>query len=89
MHLSFKDVWLDYFINRQHLISQLTSGDSLTINGDECTNAKGQSVLKFSKQFLNTIESVKQKGYHLKEAKVNFIVYWKKEDAENESRIIF
>ena len=47
MHLSFKDVWLDYFINRQHLISQLTSGDSLTINGDECTNAKGQSVLKF------------------------------------------
>ncbi len=88
MHLSFKDVWLDYFINRQHLISQLTSGDSLTINGDECTNAKGQSVLKFSKQFLNTIESVKQKGYHLKEAKVNFIVYWKKEDAENESKII-
>ena len=88
MHLSFKDVWLDYFIIRQHLISQLTSGDSLTINGDECTNAKGQSVLKFSKQLLNTIESVKQKGYHLKQAKVNFIVYWKKEDAENESKII-
>ncbi len=27
MHLSFKDVWLDYFITRQHLISGLTSGD--------------------------------------------------------------
>lgn len=88
MHLSFKDVWLDYFITRQHLVSQLTSGDALTINGDECTNSKGQSVLKFSKQFLNTIESVKQKGYHLKQAKVNFIVYWKKEDAECESKIL-
>ncbi len=88
MHLSFKDVWLDYFITRQYLVSQLTSGDTLTISGDECTNSKGQSVLKFSKQFLNAIESVKQKGYHLKQAKVNFIVYWKKEDAEQESKII-
>ena len=31
MHLSFKDVWLDYFITRQHLVSSLTSGDTLTI----------------------------------------------------------
>ncbi len=88
MHLTYKDVWLDYFITRQHLISQLTSGDTLTINGDECTNSKGKSVLKFSNQFLNTIEVEKQKGFHLKEAKVNFIVYWKKEDAEQESKII-
>lgn len=88
MHLTFKDVWLDYFITRQHLVSQLISGDTLTINGDECTNTKGQSVLKFSKQFLNTIESVKQKDYHLKQAKVNFIVYWLKEDAEQEVKVI-
>jgi len=88
MHLSFKDVWLDYFTTRQHLVSQLTSGDVLTINNDECTNTKGQSVLKFSKQFLNTIETQKKKGYHLKHAKVNFIVYWKKEDTEREVKII-
>jgi len=31
---------------------------------------------------------MKQKGYHIKGAKVNFIVYWKKEDAEQESKII-
>lgn len=88
MHLTFKDIWLDYFITRQHLVSQLTSGDVLTINGDECINSKGQSVLKFSKQFLNTIEEVKQKGYCLKKAKVNFIISWKKEGAEQESKII-
>jgi ATP-dependent DNA helicase RecQ len=88
MHLSFKDIWLDYFITRQHLISQLTSGDTLTINNDECTNTKGQSVLKFSRQFLNTIELQKKKGYHLKYAKVNFVVYWKKEGSEQEVKII-
>ncbi|MDP2721218.1 MAG: 3'-5' exonuclease, partial [Bacteroidales bacterium] len=88
MHLSFRDVWLDYFITRQHLVSQLTSGDTLTINSDECRNSKGQSVLKFSRQFLNTIETQKQKGFYLKQAKVNFVVYWKKEDAAQESKII-
>ncbi|MFT3846109.1 MAG: RecQ family ATP-dependent DNA helicase [Lacibacter sp.] len=88
MHLSFKDVWLDYFNTRQHLVSQLTSGDALVINGSECTNSKGQSVLRFSKQFLNTIEIQKKRGYELKQAKVNFIVYWLKEDTEQEVKII-
>lgn len=88
MHLSFKDVWLDYFSTRQHLVSQLSSGDSLTINGDDCNNSNGQSILKFSQQFRNTIESLKQKGYNLKQAKVNFIIYWKKVDTEQETKII-
>jgi ATP-dependent DNA helicase RecQ len=88
MQLSLKDVWLDYFITRQHLVSQLTSGDTLIISDDECTNTKGQSILIFSKHFQSTIESMSQRGYHLKQAKVNFIVYWKKEDSENEIKII-
>ena len=88
VHLSFKDVWLDYFIARQNLVSQLTSGDELMINDDECINSKKQSVLKFSQQFCNMVKSLKQKGYHLKKAKVNFIIFWKREDAEHESKII-
>jgi len=88
MHLSFKDIWLDYFINKQHLISQLTSGEKLTLNGDECLNSKGQSVLKFSMQFVHQIESLKQINFELKTAKVNFIVYWLKEDSENEIKIV-
>src|SRR5690554_5104794 len=74
MYLSLKDVWLDYFITRQNLISQLTSGDTLTLNGDECLNKYGKSVLKFSKQFVGQIENMKAKNYELKSAKVNFIV---------------
>ncbi|MBX3256145.1 MAG: RecQ family ATP-dependent DNA helicase [Chitinophagaceae bacterium] len=88
MHLSLKDVWLDYFITRQNLISDLKSGDTLTINGDECLDGKGKSVLKFSKQFVGQIENMKEKNYELKSAKVNFIVYWKKEEMEQEVKII-
>lgn len=88
MHLSLKDVWLDYFINRQFFISELKSGDSLTIKGDECLDTKGNSVVKFSKQFVGQIETMKAKKYELKSAKVNFIVYWKKEETEQEIKII-
>lgn len=88
MHLSLKDVWLDYFIHRQSLISELISGDLLTLNGDECLDSNGKSVLKFSKQFMGQIENMKTKNYELKSAIVNFIVYWKKEETEQEVKII-
>jgi ATP-dependent DNA helicase RecQ len=88
IHLTFKDVWLDYFTNKQHLVSQLISGDVLTLKGDECLNLKGQSVLKFSKQFVRHIETMKEKNYEIKSAKVNFIVYWMKEGAEQEVKIV-
>jgi ATP-dependent DNA helicase RecQ len=70
------------------LISRFTSGDVLTLNGDECLNSKGQSVVKFSQQFVRQIETMKEKKYELKSAKVNFIVYWLKEGAEQEVKII-
>src|SRR5690606_21917733 len=38
MHLTYQDVWLDYFINKQHFVSQLVSGDELAIVGEECVN---------------------------------------------------
>lgn len=88
MHLSLKDVWLDYFINRQNPINQLTSGQPLTIDADECLDSNGKSVLKFSRLFIEQIERMKAKKYELKSAKVNFIVYWKKEDTEQEIKII-
>jgi ATP-dependent DNA helicase RecQ len=88
MHLTYKDVWLDYFKNKQYLVSQLVSGDVLTVTGDECLNTKGQSVLKFSRQFLQTMESLFKRNYTLKSARVNFVVYWQKEGTGEEIRII-
>lgn len=88
MHLTHKDVWLDYFINKQYLISKLMSGDTLTINGDECLNLKGQSVLKFSQQFVNKVENMKERNYEMKQANVNFVVYWLKEESDKEVKVV-
>lgn len=88
MHLSHKDVWLDYFVYKQRAISQLISGDNLTFNGTECLDARGQSVLKFSRKFTERIEELKAKQYELKSVKVNFIIYWQNEKLEKEIRII-
>ena len=60
----------------------------MTLNGNECLNAKGQSVLKFSKQFVKRIETLKERSYELKSAKVNFVVYWLRDGAEQEVKII-
>ncbi len=64
----------------------------LKYNGVElvrsCFNLKGQSVLKFSKQFVNQIETLKSNQYELKKALVNFIIYWQKESSEQEIKII-
>lgn len=88
MHLTHKDVWLDYFINKQYLISQLTSGDVLVFNGAECLNSKGQAILKFSTKTAEEIQNKKEKGFELKTVKINFIVYWQKEGLDKEIKII-
>ena len=88
MHLTHRDLNLGYFESIQHKLTALTSGDALSTNTDGCMNTKGELVLKYSKQFLAKIADVQRKGYQLKEAKVNFIIYWKKQDEEQEIKII-
>ncbi len=69
-------------------MKNILSGDVLIKKEEGYANSKGDFVLKFSKKFLDTIEMQKKKGYQLKIAKVNFIVYWLKEGAEKEVKII-
>ncbi len=88
VHATLKDIWLDYFSNRQSPVSLLVSGDKLRISADECLNSKGQSVLKFSKRLLEKIEEMKSRHYELKSVRVNFILYWLKEGASQEIKII-
>jgi len=88
MHLSHQDIWLDYFMGRQHEISQLKSGDELIVRETRCLDKNGIPVLKFSKSFSNTLEKCRQGGYTPVRAAVNYIVFWRKEDAEKEIRII-
>lgn len=88
MQLDYRGVWLSYFKSRQHFVSQLYCGDILTYNGTECLDYNGHSILRFSRQFMETIENMKVKHYELKTVKVNFIVLWKPEDEEQECQVI-
>jgi len=87
-HLNYKDIWLDYFMDKQHVISLLTSGEKLTLSDDMGLSSNGEPILKFSKHFMKKIESLGERNYVLKGAKVNFIVFWLKEGAQNEIKII-
>jgi ATP-dependent DNA helicase RecQ len=88
MQLTFKDVWLDSFQTRQYLIKQLNSGDELSINSEGCLDSKGKLVLRFSKQFISQMESLKQMNYVPVAAKIRFIINWHKENSEQEIEII-
>ncbi|WP_423129967.1 RecQ family ATP-dependent DNA helicase [Gaoshiqia sp. Z1-71] len=88
MQLTHEDVNLGYFRFIQHRVNQVISGESLIINEEGCANSKDALVLKFSKKFLESIETQVKRGYRLKRAKVNFIVYWREEDTGQEVKIV-
>jgi ATP-dependent DNA helicase RecQ len=88
MHLSHKDIWLDFFIGRQFQISKLKSGDELIVRKNRCLDKSGVPVLTFSRPFLNKLETFRKAGYTPIRAVVNYIVYWRKKDSEKEIKII-
>jgi ATP-dependent DNA helicase RecQ len=88
MQLSFTDVNLGFFEYRQSQISRLMSGNNLIIGTGGCSNSSGDTVLKFSRRFHETITELEGQGYHLTNVKVNFIVFWKDPEKETEFRII-
>lgn len=87
VHLTYEDVYLDYFEYVQHRIDKLASGDYLRRKDDGLANSDEQ-VLKFSRRFREWLDATEVKGYVLKEAKVNYILYWRKEGADYEIKIM-
>jgi ATP-dependent DNA helicase RecQ len=86
--LSHKDLNLGYFQFTQFATNLLTSGDQLYLCEDGCKNMKGDWILKFSKNFHQKLANIHTMGYQQKEAKVNFVVYWKNEDRQMEYKIV-
>ncbi len=88
LHLSHKDIWLDYFVNQQYAIARLHSGDKLMVSNDGCFDGQGNCVLKYSNCFKEKISKCEQNGYKLRVGKVNYMVYWQKEGTESEILIV-
>jgi len=88
IHLTHKDIWLDYFLSRQHIVSKLKSGDQLRFSKDGCLDKNGYYIVKFSNVFKKRIEDYEKKGYRPIDSKVNYILYWQKEGLSNEVKIV-
>ncbi|RYY65863.1 MAG: RecQ family ATP-dependent DNA helicase, partial [Chitinophagaceae bacterium] len=84
LFLTHRDVWLGYFENIQHRIRNLSSGSPLQILQDGLANGKGEQVVKFSKQFCDSLAVYANKGFRITQARVNFLVYWKHEEKGKE-----
>ncbi|MCC5918549.1 MAG: RecQ family ATP-dependent DNA helicase [Cryomorphaceae bacterium] len=81
-HLTHKDVWLDFFQNKQTLIKALMSGDQLVVSDNQCLNPNRQAVVHFSQSFTKKLEDRKKQGFELKTAHVNHVLLWTKEGTE-------
>ena len=90
LQLTHKDIWLDFFINpyRQKLIRHLQSGDDLLFKDGTCYNSDNREILKLSKAFTAKLDELKEKGYEVEQVKVNFILFWTKEETGKEVKIV-
>ena len=91
LQLTHKDVFLDYFKDKQEAILDLRSGDNLQID-DNClqTPRSGRlySIVRFSKAFVEKINKLADIGYSPSTATVRFILWWKPQDEEKEMVIV-
>jgi len=82
IQLNHKDIWLDYFISRQHILKSLKSGDPLTLQADGCATTDGRSILRFSAAFKQVLQKWNEEGYTVVRASINYLIYWQKEDTD-------
>lgn len=86
--LNHKDVNLGYFEYVQRRINALESGSNLSILENGLGNSNNEKVIGFSKKFNDSLAEWQKKGFHIDQATVNFIVYWKDEEENKELKII-
>ncbi|MCC5936242.1 MAG: RecQ family ATP-dependent DNA helicase [Lunatimonas sp.] len=87
-HLSRRDLNLGYFRFVQRRVTSLHSGATLVVSEGGCKNKQGQWVLKFSKRFIAKMAEWNASGFEVKEAKVNFMVYWTEDERGAEVLIV-
>jgi ATP-dependent DNA helicase RecQ len=88
VQLTFSDVNLGFFEYRQPQIARLVSGAMLEVREEGCKNAKGETILKFSHKFSETLKKLTEQGYKPHNAKINFMIYWKDPEKNEEFVII-
>jgi ATP-dependent DNA helicase RecQ len=88
IRLNHKDLYLGYFEFIQKRVDPLTSGEKIIINEEGCSNLKNELILKFSKNFRERLNQLKESGFNPVSGVINYIVYWKNDEMNNEIKIV-
>lgn len=89
IHLTHHDINLGYFKFVQRRLNSVISGQKLLIGDEGLLNLRNELIIKFSIQFKEKKEGLEKDGFSLIKAKVNFVLFWKpEEEEEQEIRII-
>ncbi len=90
LQLTHKDIWLDSFKSRflQNKMKRLRSGDPLFLKENSCFDSDGHQIIRFSKAFITKLDGLKDRGYEVEAVKINFMLFWQKEGATTEHKII-
>ena len=91
LHMSFRDIYLDSFINNQDVIKEIRCGNRLEINGNKIYvehEGKKAYIGNISERGMTNIKkAIGQSGASIT-AKARFVVYWKKKDTEKEYLVV-
>jgi len=88
IHLTLRDVQLGYFEYIQNRINLIFSGSRLQPSDDGLKNGHGEFIVKYSQKFKTILQERFDQGFKIAAAKINFIVYWKDEEKQKESKIV-
>lgn len=89
LQLALADVFIDFLRCRQEVAAGLQSGDALLHHKDGWVNAQGDVVFKASKSFMEKqLQPLLDGGYAYTGAKVNFVVWRKHQETDQEFRVI-
>ena len=78
--LTHKDVYLDYFKDKQDLILPIRDGSLLRYSNGYLVTPQGAYVVTLSKAMTDRITQLQAKGYLVSEAEATFIVVWKPQE---------
>lgn len=87
LHLTHRDVVLDFFKSRKRKTLSLRSGQAMTGDGAYLL-CDGRRSAKLSQKCQQLLADLGKRGYRIKNAEIRFIVAWKGENDTEETTIL-
>lgn len=84
LQTGLKDVYLSFFYQSRNFVKKLQSGDEIKSDGNGCLDVRGNRLMIYSKKFKEKLQKYFAGGYHIAQAKVYFMYYWREEGREDE-----